>query len=88
MERESVMEFEALEYIEKAVDAACDTGAQTASAVALVSIAISLKRIADQVAGVPYNYAPGADNVGHRMGLVDGIMHAIEQGLLAASQRG
>lgn len=55
---------------------------------AVLSIAISLKRIADEVCGVPYDPAPGADNSRHRIGLVDGVMHAIEQGLLAASQRG
>lgn len=55
---------------------------------ALISIAISLKRIADAVTGVPYDPAPGADNSKHCMGITDGIMHAIEQGLLAASQRG
>lgn len=53
---------------------------------ALVSIAISMKRIADELAGVPY--VQGTDNTGHRLGLVDGIMHAIEQGLLSASHRG
>lgn len=53
----------------------------------LLSIAISLKRIADQLAGVPYDHKPGADNSNNRMGLVDGIMHAIEQGLIAASHR-
>lgn len=58
------------------------------NATSLLSIAISLKRIADEVCGVPYDNAPGADNGKHRMGLTDGIMHAIEQGLLAASQRG
>lgn len=55
---------------------------------ALYSIAISMKRIADEVCGVPYDPAPGADNSTHSTGLVDGIMHAIEQGLLAGSQRG
>lgn len=53
---------------------------------AICSIAISLKRIADQIDGVPY--VAGTDNTAHRLGLVDGVMHAIEQGLLAASQRG
>ncbi len=53
---------------------------------AVVSIAISLKRIADQIGGVPYDHTPGADNTKHRMGLTDGIMHAIEQGLLAAAR--
>lgn len=56
--------------------------------VELASIAISLKRIADEITGVPYDPAPGADNSRHRMGLTDGIMYAIEQGLLAASHRG
>jgi hypothetical protein len=55
---------------------------------ALVSIAISLKRIADAIEGVPYDPTPGADNSKHGMPLTDGIMHAIERGLLAASQRG
>jgi hypothetical protein len=53
----------------------------------LYSIAVSLKRIADEVCGVPYDPAPGADNSRYRMGITDGIMHAIEQGLLAASHR-
>lgn len=42
-----MIEDGAIEFIEKATEKACDTGAQTASAVMLVSIAISLKRIAD-----------------------------------------
>lgn len=65
-----------------------DTSWEGTQARALVSIAISLKRIADQIDGVPFNHTVGADNSGHRLGLVDGIMHAIEQGILAASQRG
>lgn len=40
--------------------------------VAAVSIAISLKRIADAIEGTPA-----------RLGIVDGIMHAIEQGFIA-----
>lgn len=63
-----------------------DNSLFTVQSVAVVSIAISLKRIADEIAGVPY--VRGTDNTGNRMGLVDGIMHAIEQGILAASQRG
>lgn len=73
------------EFEEGAYRAATAAGQQP---IELASIAISLKRIADEIAGVPYDHAPGADNSRHRMGLVDGIMHAIEQGLLAASQRG
>lgn len=45
-------------------------------------------RIADEICGVPYDNAPGADNSRHKMGLVDGVMHAIEQGIVAASNRG
>lgn len=56
--------------------------------IATVSIAISLKRIADAITGVPYDNTPGADNSRHCMGLTEGIMLAIEQALLAASQRG
>ncbi len=63
-------------------DASITTGA------ALLSIAVSMKRIADEVCGVPYDHTPGADNSRHRMGITDGVMHAIEQGILAASQRG
>jgi hypothetical protein len=40
---------------------------------AIISTAMSLKRIADAVEGTP-----------SKMGLVDGIMHAIEQGFIAA----
>jgi len=47
--------------------------------VPLVSIAISLKRIADVVAG---------KSDGSTMDLTNGIMHAIEQGILSASNRG
>lgn len=65
-----------------------DNSLFTIQSVAVVSIAISLKRIADAVSGVPYDSTPGADNTKHSMGLTDGIMHAIEQGLLSASQRG
>lgn len=78
------MEPEAFDCVERSTAVACDTGLQTSSAVAFVSIAISLKRIADQITGVPYDYAPGADNSKNRMSLVDGVMHAIEQGLIAA----
>lgn len=46
-------------------------GQMTVSAVATLSIAISLKRIADAVCGNP-----------ERLGLVDGVMHAIEQGII------
>lgn len=49
----------------------------------LLSIAISLKRIADEVCGVPYDPAPGADNSKHRMSLTEGIQNAIEQGAVA-----
>lgn len=67
--------------LEQAADELLRAGPVTADSVsanpALYSIAISLKRIADEVCG-------GQD----RFGLIDGIMHAIEQGLLAASQRG
>lgn len=55
---------------------------------AIVSIAISLKRIADEISGIPYNHEPGADNTKHKSGIVDGIMLAIEQGILAARQSG
>lgn len=53
----------------------------------LASIASSMKRIADEVCGVPYNSTPGADNSEHRMGIVDGVMHAIEQGILSVAGR-
>ena len=46
----------------------------------LISIAISMKRIADEVCGVPYD-PKKADNSKHRLGLVDGITNAIEQGI-------
>ena len=55
---------------------------------ALFSIAISLKRIADEVCGVPYDHAPDADNSKHSGGLVAGIQLAIEQAISAASNRG
>ena len=55
---------------------------------AIISIAMSLKRIADSIDGTAYDYTPGADNSHHRMGLVDGVMHAIEQGIIIAAQRG
>lgn len=45
-------------------------------AASLVSIAISLKRIADEVCGDT-----------EHISLVNGIMHAIEQGILAGGQR-
>jgi hypothetical protein len=54
---------------------------------AAVSLAISMKRIADQFCGVPYNYEPGADNSKNQMGVVDGVMHAIEQGIIGATRR-
>ncbi len=54
--------------------------------VELASIAISLKRIADEICGVPYDSTLGADNSKHRLGLVNGVMHAIEQGVLAAAR--
>jgi hypothetical protein len=59
----------------------------TATEMAAFSIAISLKRIADALEGVPYDQTPGADNSKHRMGITDGIMHAIEQGIISASRR-
>ena len=40
--------------------------------VALMSIAISMRRIADVIEGDPSK----------KLGLVDGVMHAIEQGIL------
>lgn len=52
----------------------------------LASIASSMKRLANEVCGVSYDPAPGADNSKHRMGLVDGVMNAIEQGILSARQ--
>lgn len=55
---------------------------------ALFSIAISLKRIADEVCGVPYDHTPGADNSKHSAGLTAGIQLAIEQAISAASNRG
>lgn len=87
------MEPEADKLIESLVGAVArgthtDLDVSITNAASLLSIAISLKRIADEVCGVPYNHWPEADNSKHRMGLTDGIMHAIEQGLLAASQRG
>lgn len=69
-------------------DAVKYVGRRSEEMAAVISIAISLKRIADEICGVPYDNAPGADNSKNRIGLTDGIMHAIEQGLLAASQRG
>ena len=57
-----------------------------ASVVAAVSIAISLKRIADQIEGVAYDYTPGADNSQHRVGLVDAIAVAIEQAIIGAAR--
>lgn len=45
--------------------------------VAVVSIAISLKRIADEICGRT-----------DKMGLTDGVMHAIEQGILSAGRQG
>lgn len=48
-----------------------------ASEVALMSIAISMRRIADEVCGSP-----------ERLSLVNGIMHAIEQGIFSAANRG
>lgn len=53
----------------------------------IMSIAISLKRIADEVCGVPYDHAPGADNSKHRSNLTDAIATAIEQSILSASRR-
>jgi hypothetical protein len=79
------MESEAQNLV---VEIAGYEAASNAGSIALMSQAISLKRIADEICGVPYDQTLGADNSKHRMGLVDGIMHAIEQGLLAASQRG
>lgn len=52
--------------------------------IAILSIAISIKRIADAIEGVPYDTSTGADNSRHRAGLVDAIGTAIEQGILAA----
>lgn len=54
------------------------------TAVALTSIAISIKRIADAIEGVPYDHAPGADNSKHRLGIVDAISLAIEAGIRGA----
>lgn len=56
--------------------------------VSIISIAISLKRIADEISGIPYNHEPGADNTKHKSGVVDGIMLAIEQGILATRHQG
>jgi hypothetical protein len=53
-----------------------------------ISIQTSLDKIATEIAGVPYDHTPGADNTKHRMGLTDGIMHAIEQGLFSVNSRG
>lgn len=61
--------------------------ASTVEGVAKVSIAISLKRIADALAGVPYDPNPGADNSRHRASLTESIGIAIEQGILAGSNR-
>ena len=49
----------------------------------MMSIAISLKRIADEICGVPYDSASGADNSKHRLSLTEGIQNAIEQGAVA-----
>lgn len=76
--------------LEKDADDLLRSGSGVANALssnpALYSIAISLKRIADEVCGVPFNHAVGADNSKHKMGLTDGIMHAIEQGIIAMRQ--
>jgi hypothetical protein len=99
-----------LEAFRTAKSVADGTSEETVQPLALMSIAISLKRIADaivadierhnagvsgpftriadEICGVPYDNAPGADNSRHKMGIVDGVMHAIEQGILAASNRG
>lgn len=84
------MEAESVKIYAEALEASgsVEDASHALQSGALASIAISLKRIADEVCGVPYDRTPGADNSRNRMGLVDGIMHAIEQGLLAASQRG
>lgn len=85
------MEPEALKFIEdcNAVQrGGGEMDTRTTDSASVMSIAISLRRIADEVCGVPYNNEPGADNSRHSTGLVAGIMLAIEQGLLAASQRG
>ncbi len=68
-------------YEEGAYRASTAAGQQP---IELASIAISMKRIADEICGIPYDSTPGADNSKHRMGLVDGVMHAIEQGLISA----
>jgi len=47
-----------------------------ASDLLLASIAVSLRRIADAIEGSP-----------ERLGLVDGVMSAIEQGILSADAR-
>jgi hypothetical protein len=72
----------------KVLQAGGEMDATATNAASMLSLAISMKRIADEVCGVPYDNAPGADNSKNRMGLTDGIMHAIEQGITAASQRG
>lgn len=63
--------------IEQAVPMLEDKAAGTGdiATVAAVSIAISMKRIADQIEGV------------QQLGLVDGIMTAIEQGIINATRR-
>lgn len=95
MKNDTLLELNAVDVVDHILKvAAMDTSESAVpqelfiSSMTMASIAISLKRIADAVSGVPYDPAPGADNSRHCMGLTDGIMHAIEQGLLAASQRG
>lgn len=86
-----MIEKPADDYIKEAQDALVGgtefDGSLTAAA-ATLSIAISMKRIADEICGLPYDYSPGADNSKHRVSLTEGIMIAIEQALLSASHRG
>lgn len=87
------MELEAEEYIQDMTETLRRaTGGFTVdtsitSAGAQLSIAISLKRIADEICGVPYINNPGADNSKHRAGITQGIQMAIEQGLATASRQ-
>lgn len=86
-----MIEPDALAYIEETKEVMVDGGkfdGSVTTAAAALSIAISLKRIADEVCGVPYDPAPGADNSKHSAGITAGIQMAIEQGIAAASQRG
>lgn len=86
------MEKEAEEYIQDMTETlrrategfTVDTSITLAGA--QLSIAISLKRIADEICGVPYINDPGADNSKHHAGITQGIQMAIEQGIANATR--